>query len=370
MPKRFLWLDAMRGVAAISVVFLHALDAFSIDRDWLPQAGLAVDFFFALSGFVIAHAYDKRIAGGLSTGRFIRSRLIRLYPLIVLGLLTGFAVYAIKIVTQHRPDLWVSMLGSTGLNALLLPSPWLTVEDHGTGWPINLPLWSLSFEFAINVLYVVLLVRLSVVRLTAVAGLGLVLLAWQAWHAGGIGGGPSWDSMGYGLIRVLYPFTAGLLLARLYRASAPSARTRISMPPHVLGVLCAVTLVGIFMAPVPSMMAGTYQWAVVALAFPALVWLAAHADAKTSPGHVHGMLERLGAWSYPLYVLHYPLIKAGSNTMRRLGIDAAHPAFWVCIAAEVLASLALAAIALHWYDMPVRAWLGQRFNRKARLAHT
>jgi len=46
-----------------------------------PYRGyLAVDFFFMLSGFVLAHAYEERLRSGMKAWRFMRTRIIRLYP--------------------------------------------------------------------------------------------------------------------------------------------------------------------------------------------------------------------------------------------------------------------------------------------------
>ena len=58
-------LDGLRGVAALLVLVFHISEILSkgvAADNWLPHGALAVDFFFALSGFVIAHAYDRRMA--------------------------------------------------------------------------------------------------------------------------------------------------------------------------------------------------------------------------------------------------------------------------------------------------------------------
>ena len=79
----------MRGVAAVLVVLFH----FGALAPALSTSGyLAVDFFFALSGFVIARTYDVRLAAGLGVAAFIERRLIRLYPLYLIGLLLGLVV--------------------------------------------------------------------------------------------------------------------------------------------------------------------------------------------------------------------------------------------------------------------------------------
>jgi peptidoglycan/LPS O-acetylase OafA/YrhL len=74
----FAALDGLRGVAALTVLALHGLAA-PFDFAYLvPHAHLAVDFFFMLSGFVIAYAYERRLLTSMSVKEFIAVRLIRL----------------------------------------------------------------------------------------------------------------------------------------------------------------------------------------------------------------------------------------------------------------------------------------------------
>ena len=77
--SRFLVLDGMRGIAAIVVLIMHT--SAILDAKILNGAYLAVDLFFLLSGFVLAHAYGKKLEDGLPRTRFMAIRLIRLYPL-------------------------------------------------------------------------------------------------------------------------------------------------------------------------------------------------------------------------------------------------------------------------------------------------
>jgi len=84
--QHFEILDGLRGVAALSVVIFHFMEIVYTDytKNFIGHGFLAVDFFFCLSGFVIAYAYDNRIKK-IGTWEFFKSRLIRLHPLIVLG---------------------------------------------------------------------------------------------------------------------------------------------------------------------------------------------------------------------------------------------------------------------------------------------
>jgi len=99
-PKRLTSLDALRGIAALSIVFWHWQHFFAIDGDWMEgwsrdqqplyaffkplyvQGWAAVDLFFVLSGFVFFWLYGDAIRdGAIRAGRFAQLRLSRLYPL-------------------------------------------------------------------------------------------------------------------------------------------------------------------------------------------------------------------------------------------------------------------------------------------------
>ena len=83
-------LDALRGVAALAVLLLHTRN-YLLWPDLARSAYLAVDFFFVLSGFVVAHAYDAKLGRSLPVTRFLKLRLIRLHPLHLAGILVGAA---------------------------------------------------------------------------------------------------------------------------------------------------------------------------------------------------------------------------------------------------------------------------------------
>src|SRR5262245_45457012 len=87
---RFLVLDGLRGLAAFAVILDHVSSVTL--RHWFPGRYLAVDFFFVLSGFVLAHAYGERLQSQLSPWRFMCIRMIRLYPLYLLGLMLGLVL--------------------------------------------------------------------------------------------------------------------------------------------------------------------------------------------------------------------------------------------------------------------------------------
>ena len=156
MEKRhFVFLDGLRGVAAFAVALLHASLIFQL-RLRPSHAYLAVDFFFLLSGFVVAYAYDDRW-GKMSQWDFYKRRLIRLQPMVVMGSVVGAALFYFQAgqvfpnihQTPVLTTLFVMLVGCT-----LIPLP-LSMDIRG--WqemhPLNGPAWSLFFEYIANILY-------------------------------------------------------------------------------------------------------------------------------------------------------------------------------------------------------------------------
>ena len=124
--EHFEVLDGLRGSAAILIVIFHVFNySFGWDTplSLMHHAYLAVDFFFGLSGFVVAYAYDDRWTR-MSTFQFFRIRLIRLHPLVLIGATLGLLGYLLdpfgkSINHTSTPMLLLAYVTSL----LLLPSP-------------------------------------------------------------------------------------------------------------------------------------------------------------------------------------------------------------------------------------------------------
>ena len=152
-------LDGLRGVAALMVIFYHVFEAFAtspIDQQF-NHGYLAVDFFFILSGFVIGYAYNDRWKT-MTTKDFIKRRLIRLHPMVVLGAVLGVIAFCIQGCEKwDGTHVSISMVMLALLiNLFLIPAvPGSGPEIRGNGemFPLNGPSWSLFFEYIGNILY-------------------------------------------------------------------------------------------------------------------------------------------------------------------------------------------------------------------------
>ncbi len=225
-------LDGLRGVAAITVVCFHIFEAFATSHldQRINHGYLAVDFFFILSGFVVGYAYDDRW-GKMKTKDFIKRRIIRLHPMVVMGALIG----AIMFYTQGCP-VWdvsvvpaIALFIATFLNMLLIPATPGTEIRGGVGemFPLNGPSWSLFFEYIGNILYALFIRKFSTKALAAfvfVAGCGLASFAILG-PLGDICVGFSLTGTEFtgGSLRLLFSFSAGLLLSRIFKPAKVKA---------------------------------------------------------------------------------------------------------------------------------------------------
>ena len=125
---------------------------------------LGVDFFFILSGFVMGYAYDRQWGHSMTLGGFIRRRLIRLHPMVVMGVLLGAIAFLIQGCTKWdgtEVSMQALML-ATLLGLFMIPSPSsIEVRGNTEAFPLNGPHWSLFFEYIGSFLYGLLLHRLS-----------------------------------------------------------------------------------------------------------------------------------------------------------------------------------------------------------------
>ena len=283
-------LNGLRGVAAIAVVNMHMSVYFGDVHS--ANVAPAVDFFFVLSGFVISYAYERKLTSGLVWNRFFFARVIRLYPLYLIGLILGGLV---AWFLEH-PVNPARFFATFGLNLFMLPYP-LAMDANTTPlFPINFPAWSLFFELVANLAYAALAPRLTNRLLAFIVCLGFLALVATGLTTGTLDEGTQRLQVLGGLARVTFSFFAGVALYRLWTVRP----TSIHLHPALLFVLL----------PLPLMLkpAAPYGWlyelAVITLYMPAIVWLGSGSRPR---GVWFPVSVTLGALSYPLYMIHAPI---------------------------------------------------------------
>ncbi len=359
-------LDGLRGVAALLVVWYHIFEGFQFAGnkpviDFINHGYLAVDFFFILSGFVVGYAYDNRWGKTLTLGGFFRRRLIRLQPMVIMGAVIGAASFLISGMERWdgtHATLWLTFLAFV-CGCLMLPAlPRMPREVRGNGemFPLNGPCWSLFFEYVGNIVYALFIRRLST-RLLAV--LSFALCCALTWFAvtdqsgyGSIGVGWTVDRTNIlgGMLRMLCPFTMGVLMSRLFK---PLRQARGAFWTS------AALLLIIFHVPYihsdgALSLNGIFETACIIAVFPLVVWYAA--SGKTTDIASTRICRFLGDISYPLYIVHYPLMYAFYMWLIKTRQYTLHET-WPAALAAVTASIILAWLCLKLYDMPVRKWL-------------
>ena len=363
-------LDGLRGVAALLVVWYHLFEAFATSPfdQRFNHGYLAVDFFFLLSGFVIGYAYDERWGRGLRMRDFIKRRLIRLHPMVVLGALLGAAAFFVQgSVRWNGEPVSTGMVLAALLCGLLLIPAWpgagYEVRGNGEMYPLNGPGWSLFFEYLGNLLYMLLLRRLPTRWLTLLVALtGAALAAFAIGDLSGYGHlGVGWTLAGNnfpgGMLRLLFAFPAGLLLARRFRPMR--IRGAFWLCSLSLAVLLAMPYVG---SEQNHLFNGLYDTLCTLLLFPLLLWLGASGcatDAATA--RICGFL---GDVSYPLYMVHYPSMYLFYAWVWNHGYTFSE--VWPVAAALFAGNILLAWFVLKIYDEPLRRRLTARLLRPHR----
>lgn len=364
-------LDGLRGVAALMVIWYHVFEGFAFASnsaiETLNHGYLAVDFFFILSGFVIGYAYDGRWGKSLTMKDFFKRRLIRLHPMVIMGAVLGAITFCIQGSVQWGgTHVAISMIMLSLLCTIFfipaMPGVGYEVRGNGEMFPLNGPCWSLFFEYIGNILYALFIRRLSNKALTVfVVLLGVALAAFAVFNVstyGNIGVGWTLDGVNFlgGSLRMLFPFSLGMLMSRNFK------------PMKVKGAfwICAIALIALFSVPYleglePLCMNGVYEAFCVIVAFPIILWIGA--SGTTTDEQSTKICKFLGDISYPVYVIHYPLMYLFyawliENQLYTLG-ETWHVALCVFIL-----SIILAYLCLKLYDEPIRKYLAKRLLSK------
>jgi peptidoglycan/LPS O-acetylase OafA/YrhL len=353
-PKTLSGLDGLRGVAAIMVVLCH------ISRI-VPHGYLAVDFFFCLSGFILAYVYDERLRNGLPFVDFAVARLIRLYPMVLIGVLFGFCIYWIRLGSPDAPALFRDL----GVDLLLLPTASPDAPNPTAMLALNPPFWSLSYELAVSLAWALALRRIPPFVLFALT-LAATIAASLALGLSDINRFIQSANSGLPALRTLLGFSAGLVTFALFkRGVAGRLRFGLALPATALVVLLLV----------PKQPDVWFDIACVVFAFPAITLVAA--SAVLGP-RMTGAARWLGWISYPLYATHFPLVMmvVGPLLVALPSLlplpSSLEPTFGAYLVVDLAASLAVATLAGR-ADEAIRNWLtdkwrGGRITRPVALA--
>jgi peptidoglycan/LPS O-acetylase OafA/YrhL len=345
--QHFLILDGLRGIAALAVVVFHFMEwVYEPSKNFIAHGFLAVDFFFCLSGFVIAYAYDNRIeALGIKT--FFKLRFIRLHPLVLLGSVLGLLGFFLDPFSNEAAAYSSGMIALVFLSSIFLV-PFPIMEERAFNlFNFNAPAWSLFWEYIANILYALVLRKLSrtiLILLAILAAIGICIIAVRS---GNLMGGWAKSNFWDGGVRVAYSFLAGMLVYR----SNWIIKNKLGFTGLTVLLLLA------FLIPFGKWNWLTESFAVI-IYFPLIVSLGAGTilSEKTK-----SICTFSGAFSYPLYMTHYAFIWIFGHYFLKYKPDTTELA--VVITCGTILLVAVSYLVMKFYDIPVRKYLHRRWNK-------
>ena len=323
--RKMEWLEAMRGFAAIWVLLHHAkqsVDHFVGDmgaRPILANGYLGVDFFFVLSGFIIAFASHRLADRGGGIREYARARMMRIY---IPYLPVGVAIFLLYLVLPSLSEGGRSPGALTSFTLIPSNSP-----------PALSVAWTLVHEIIFYTIYALRFVHRALFR-------GV----FAVWVASILGVAAMDIEMPLAARYFLSPLNLCFVLGVLIFHVNARVQGR-----QALAIACAVC--GLLMVGSQAMLPESNR-IVVALGFAALVWAAASPSFSGLP--VWRPLVVLGATSYAIYLIHNPAL---SILVRLLPAGTS-----IGVAYAAIAVGALAAGLLYWrlYERPALTWVRLR----------
>ena len=361
-------LDGLRGVAALLVVLFHVFEVHSHgdhSKQIINHGYLAVDFFFLLSGYVISYAYDDRWSK-MTLKDFFKRRIIRLHPMIIIGSIIGAILFYFQNSqglgwgSIHEVPVWKMLLVMLIGFTLIPVGKGLDIRGWSEMHPLNGPAWSLFYEYIANIVYALVLRRLSkiILAILVLVAAGVTIHYALTNTNGDIIGGWSVDStqLRIGFTRLAFPFLAGMLLAKT--AKLYYTKHAFLSASLLLVVLFSIPRLG---GSENLWMNGLYECFCLIIMFPLIVWLGA--GGKVKGKKASKICKFLGDISYPIYITHFPIVYVYMAwvTNNNLSLEQSWHIGLLCAVIAII----VAYISMRFYDIPVREWLRKRFLSKS-----
>ena len=356
---RFEALDALRGICALLVVLFHIPIYHALKgTESFVNLQFCVDMFFALSGFVLCHAYGDRLGNGGEGLRFVWMRFARLWPLhmVMLGL---FVVIELSKFVFMRAD------GSLALDSQPFGSghsPWELVTNvlflqsfnlhSGLTW--NGPAWSAAVEFYVSLLFAAVIVLFP--RFRREIFLGLCLAAgWQLFERS-----PNtlFVSSDWGMLRAIFSFFAGALAYDMRTHSNGRLET-----PNMLEAWSVL----LFIAFVLTTPQGGLQYTFPVLAV-IVIYVFSFDQGSISRLLRSTALQKLGLWSYSIYMVHIFVFQIAKMAVSYIGhkthldlvgwhnneklvfLGTPEQAVWLALIFSVVLVVPVAALTYRWIE--------------------
>ncbi len=349
-PNAFILIDAARFLAAFAVFVSHypllvtaAMEDVDISKQpffdyigWLYEhGGLAVPFFWMISGIVFTHTYHKR---NVSLPQFVGFRLARLFPL---HFVTLHMVLVLQIISYYQLGRF-QFFPNTDLYHYLLQIPLASNWGAERGISYNAPIWSVSVEV---IIYVVFFASLVAIRRAGLLYSGFVscvcfLLVLV--------------TEGNEIVRCGLYFFLGSFLYRMY----------IQLSGPALGVLCMFIYLAIALEFKFGLLPESETLHQASLFFSVCLFLILAEKSTARLLWKRDSALNVGSYSYAFYLIHIPIMLAVVNIMYFFNIKYTiyfSEAFFVSLLFLVTA----VSIALYWgFELPAKHYIYHRFLEK------
>lgn len=356
---RYHELDAMRAIAALGVVCWHYVNAFGaspfghILAPFYRRGLLLVDFFFILSGFVLARAFWMPERSGYFTANIL-SRVARLYPLHFATLFVVALLQWYLVAWLHsQPYIYPSNDAyHFVLNLLLLQNSGL---QHGASF--NAPSWSISSEFLVNVVFLALITLPRRIAGCAMFALASVAVGGLISH-GMMQGGNVFGVLDGGLCRALAGFFLGVGLYQAFH-KLPTVQHSSAFDAISVG---AIALVAVYMAS-PSWWSNHGDMFCSFVGFPLVIVATIHSKGLrlvlSRPEPVY-----LGEISYSIYLVHFPMLLMVHvwSTMTGNIVPAESRLYFIGF---ILAVVVISSMTYRWIENPGRQWISACLPRRS-----
>lgn len=384
-------LTPLRGIAALLVVLFHCeiFIAPLVDKHlslFVDKCWIWVDFFFVLSGFILTHVYGETFEEGLKRPaywKYLRARFARVYPLhfftLLWALAAGMLILAGPVENPKWANLFHQIFDIRGFPACvflvqamhLFPTP-----------PMNTPSWSLSTEWWMYLLFPLMMPFLAasggrmqkMMRLLGPGGRARRLI-WLLVIAGL-----------YTFVRYRLASRFGLPLNQRHPATL-NTNSDYAFPRCVAGFMLGMVTYRwyqlraglrllqrdvlfwiIILALVLSLHFDVDELLTVAL-FPVLILAAAYNGSATQRLLSTRPAQRLGDWSFSIYMVHMPVFFTYRAIAPLLGwwipqgfytVGTDYGLGWLCACIFLMVTVAMASLCYRWVEVPARNYLNGR----------
>lgn len=339
-------LHVLRLFVGLSIFSAHWSEPyFPLAMPMMPQAQLAIDFFFVIEGYFSGRLLTTE-GGSAGFWRSVLQRFAHVYPLYLSGLLAGVAT--VVPLALAREEGWSSSFAFAAASLGAGLQPIFSDVAYGAVFPFNPPSWAIALElWGFTALWLARKQLTSLTTLAIILAIAAFLMLGLAilWRDPNMG----WRTQDYwgGFARMAFGFICGAVMYKVLQIKDP-------LLPRVHAVLVWIAFIGVQFLRVRYV-----ALPLVTFVVPGIVWLAATAS---NPKWLDAFGRQAGRHAYAAYLLHYPTMAACRAAELRMGIPEwfmGSPTGYLLVLAVVLA---VAHLFTRLIDEPLRSWVGGRLS--------